>query len=367
MLGVKPQTLYAYVSRHQIRAQADPKDARSSLYARGDVDALLRKNRRPRAREEVAREAIRWGEPVMPTAISEVRGGTFWVRGHAIEACARDMTLEQVAARLCEVKEINCAPVEEPAPGRSPFARAMKALAAEAERSPLPMASLDGVLMAQQVGRMMSVITSACLGFAGDGPIHQRVGQAWQLEPEQFGLIRQALVLLCDHELNPSTFAVRVCASTGTSLPAALLAGMATLSGTRHGGVSDMTLRALKAHMAGQFEAFAKEHSDLTPYAYGFDHPLYPDGDPRAVSLLHALPADAPAVLAVVQLAERLELKPNIDAALAALSLHLNLPEDAAASIFAIGRVAGWAAHAIEQVESGAVIRPRARYQPTAL
>ena len=67
-----------------------------------------------------------------------------------------------------------------------------------------------------------------------------------------FEVIRQALVLLCDHELNPSTFAVRVCASTGTSLPAALLAGMATLSGTRHGGVAGATMQAVTAQMAGQ-------------------------------------------------------------------------------------------------------------------
>ena len=84
LLGVKPQTLYAYVSRGQVRAEADALDGRRSLYARVDVETLARQNRRSRARAEVAEAAIRWGDPVLRTAISELRDGMLWLRGRAL-------------------------------------------------------------------------------------------------------------------------------------------------------------------------------------------------------------------------------------------------------------------------------------------
>lgn len=89
LLGVKTQTLYAYVSRHRIRTKADPDDARSSFYFLPDLERLLAQNRRPRARADVAQAAIRWGDPVLTTSISEVRDGTIWLKGRAIEDCAR--------------------------------------------------------------------------------------------------------------------------------------------------------------------------------------------------------------------------------------------------------------------------------------
>ena len=84
-------------------------------------------------------------------------------------------------------------------------------------------------------------------GERSEGPIHVRIGSAWGLDAKAQDTLRRALVLLSDHELNPSTFAVRVCASTGASLPAALLSGMATLSGPKHGGVALLTRDALSA------------------------------------------------------------------------------------------------------------------------
>jgi citrate synthase len=94
----------------------------------------------------------------------------------------------------------------------------------------------------------------------------------------------------------------------------------------------------------------------------GFGHPLYPDGDPRAAALLGAF--KVPAVLA--QLRAETEaatgLLPNIDFALVGMSRTLALPADAPFSLFAVGRMAGWHAHAIEQLQTGKLIRPRARY-----
>ena len=99
-LNVKPQTLYANVSRGRIRAKADPADPRKSLYSRDDVDRLSRRTAgRPRA-ETVAGEAINWGDPVLSSTISTVSGGRLWYRGQDAVALAERATLEDVADLL---------------------------------------------------------------------------------------------------------------------------------------------------------------------------------------------------------------------------------------------------------------------------
>ena len=362
VLGVKPQTLYAYVSRHKIRTKSDPLDSRHSFYARQDIEALLQSMRRPRARADVAEATIRWGDPVLTTAISEVREGTIWLRGTSIQNCSSHMTLEQVAALLCAVPDVNCPIVSAQVSGTSSFTRSMQTLLAEAEGAK-PMQSRNWDDIAQEAGRMLALVCDACLGGGKGGPVHTRVGCVWGAPSEAEDVIRRALVLLSDHELNASTFAVRVCASTGASLPAALLAGMATLSGPMHGGVAGMARTALNAALEQRLDAFLAENADLKPFSFGFGHRLYPDGDPRAVELLHQIPKNAAARLAVDALSARTSQSPNIDAALAAASAHFGWPSDAATTLFAIGRTAGWVAHAIEQARSGQLIRPRAKYQ----
>lgn len=362
VLGVEAQTLYAYVSRHKIRAKADPHDSRHSLYARHEIEGLLHNMRRPRARADVAEAAIRWGDPILTTSISEARDGTIWLRGRAIRACAADMTLEQVSALLCGGQDLNCPMTRANVAGTSSFTRAMKVLAAELEGAS-PMQNCDLHDIVQQAGRMITLVADACLGDGKDGPMHTRIGSVWNVDLHSQDLIRRSLVLLSDHELNPFTFAVRVYASTGASLPAALLAGMATLSGPRHGGVAGLARSALNAANEGLLTELLAENAQHAPYAYGFGHPLYPAGDPRAIDLLRHIPKNSPARRAVDSLSERLSLPPNIDAALAATSCHFNWPVDAARTLFSIGRTAGWVAHAIEQVRSGASIRPRAKFQ----
>jgi citrate synthase len=213
---------------------------------------------------------------------------------------------------------------------------------------------------------LLDAIVDAATGQAGDGPAHQRFARAWGLNPDGADLIRRALVLLADHELNASTFAARVAASTGASLSAACLAGLSALSGPLHGG------------MAARVEAFADEADRRDALCAvsarlergsslpGFDHPLYPDGDPRATALLARF--EPPATLAALWRATQSAtgLAPNIDFALVALARGLALPPDAPFILFATARSAGWTAHAIEQLQTGRLIRPRARYVGTA-
>lgn len=250
------------------------------------------------------------------------------------------------------------------ASGASSFSRAMRMLAGEADGAPslVTCGPDDG----RDVGRLLSLTADACLGAAHSGPIHARVAAHWGLDAAGSDLARRALVLLSEHELNPSTFAVRVCASTGASLPAALLAGMAALSGPSHGDAARLASTAISTALAGRTETFLTERADQDPYAFGFGHPLYPAGDPRGAHLLRHLPKEAPAVRAVRDLSKRLARPPNVDAGLAAVSHHLGWPPQAGATLFGIGRTAGWIAHAREQVRSGIPIRPRATYRSEA-
>jgi citrate synthase len=189
--------------------------------------------------------------------------------------------------------------------------------------------------------------------------------------------IDAALVLCADHELNASTFAARVAASTGASLYAVVTAALATLSGPRHGSASERVeamLREIESEARGGAGVEAAVASRLargeTVVEYG--HPLYPAGDPRYVALRALCETVATTkaarealarVDALNDVARRLGYgEPTLDVGLVTLRIALGLPAGAASAIFAAGRTAGWIAHALEQTASGHLLRPRARY-----
>ncbi|MBV8593755.1 MAG: citrate synthase, partial [Caulobacteraceae bacterium] len=199
-------------------------------------------------------------------------------------------------------------------------------------------------------------------GEVAGGAIHERLGRAWGCGRLGLDLVRRALVLLADHELNASTFAARVAASTGASLAAASLAGLATLTGPLHGGVhQSLAGLAAEAALVGPDEAVAARLA-YNPLAPGFGHPLYPDGDPRARALFRAFQPSARLEALRAALADATGTTDNVDFALLALGDTLGLPDDAPFMLFAVARLAGWLAHAIEQTRTGDLIRPRARY-----
>src|SRR6218665_4096450 len=99
-LGSKPQSLYASVIRGRILAKSDPADSRKSLYNAEDVDRLARRNHGRRSAVTVAAEAINWGDPVLPSAISTVSDGRLYYRGRDARALSRTATLGQVAELL---------------------------------------------------------------------------------------------------------------------------------------------------------------------------------------------------------------------------------------------------------------------------
>jgi citrate synthase len=368
-LGVRPQTLYAYVSRGRLEARSDAEDPRRSLYRADDVARLQSRKSRGRKAAAVAEDAIAWGEPVMASAITTISGGRLYYRGRDAIELARAETLESVARWLRghEGPSLRVRKTPPWAPGADATARAFAMLAAQAAIQP-PARGRAPKLLAAEAGGLLDAFADAVAGVETETgtiqtpAIHSRLAKAWNCEPVGADLIRRVLVLLADHELNASTFAARVAASTGASLAAAALAGLAALSGPLHGAMGARVQAFVdEAGRIGAEAAVAERLAQGLPIP-GFGHPLYPSGDPRARALLDAFtpPPEFEAVRLVAE-AETGEIA-NVDYALTALTVALGLPANAAFLLFAIGRCAGWMAHALEQLQTGRLIRPRARY-----
>lgn len=361
-LGVKPQTLYAYVSRGLIAARPDTDDPRSSLYSAADVAALVRRRRSGRGREAIARAAISWGEPVMETAITTVRDGRLIYRGRDAVRLAADATLEEAAALLWNANTFSPPRASGTGPdGASGKDRALAWLAQRAAND-APCFGRGTAALATEGADLLSGFCTAIAGTGGRGFFHQRLGRQWSLTPGGTDLLRRALVLVADHELNPSTFAARVAASTGAPLAACALAGCATLTGPLHGEASARALAYLRAALSEGPDVALAGLAVRGQRIPAVGHALYPAGDPRAAALLRWMKPSPPVRRAIRAAETAAGDAANIDFALAAMTIELELPDDAAFLIFASGRMAGWIAHAIEQSVSERMIRPRASY-----
>jgi citrate synthase len=193
------------------------------------------------------------------------------------------------------------------------------------------------------------------------------------------------LTLHADHEFNASTFAARVAVATLADLHAAVVAAIATLKGPRHGGANEDVLRMLQeigdpakaeafveARLGARGTLSKAERADPKARMPGFGHRVYRVDDARARVLrgMAKTMAEATGRARLFEVAERLydamkartELPVNVDFFSAVVYDALGIPADLCTSIFAIGRVAGWCAHAMEQYADNRLIRPRADY-----
>jgi citrate synthase len=367
-LGIKLDTLYAYVSRGRLHSVRMP-GTRERRYSAEDVEALKRRTARPLPGP--GSEALM---PVVASAISLIEQGRLYYRGADAVRLAETATLEEVAALLWQFE--NPFPPDSRRGGGRVDGEGRRGLI---ERIHIRLAALAGEdLLALDLtragvvrtgGHILGELAAAIAGEeAPDMPIHRRLAAAWNAGEAGADLLRRCLVLIADHELNASTFVARCVASTGATLYAVVSAALAALSGRRHGGVSARAEALLRDvlgcgdPMAALAERLARGE-DLP----GFGQFLYPEGDPRARAILAALSLALPdagrAIMAAAAAGARLAgHPPNVDFALAAASAGLGLPREAAFGLFVLGRTVGWIAHAIEQYESGVLIRPRARY-----
>lgn len=416
MLGVKRETLYAYVSRGLLRGVPGG-PGRARLYLRADLEQLKARHDARAGHAAVAAGALRWGEPVMESALTAIgpRGPVY--RGREAVALARqDVPFDAVAELLWTgalpeggggTQGAGPTGRGTPGAGAAGFGVSVARLAALLPRDAPPLAALalavaaigardttrhaDAPLgeepvattdaeraRARAIVRALSGLvglgrdvawSAAALGAASTA---QRVLLALGARPSRAAerAIDRALVASADHELNASAFAVRVAASAGADLYACVSAGLATLSGPRHGGMSDrVEALVAEAGRPARAAAMVRERMRRGEAIPGFGHRLYPGGDPRAEVLLETARALAPRALALQTLLAFVEEMraagrepPSLDVGLVAIAAAIGLPPGSAAALFAVGRAAGWIAHAFEQREAGFMLRPRARY-----
>jgi len=370
-LQVSPATLYAYVSRGLVRSEP-VENSRARRYRADDIRAL--KNRRAPMPEARGLRAADAALPLLDSAVSTLTEEGPLYRGVSATKLAETASLEQAATLLWDVQSgdpfaktnlpLMPAPVLAEA---APISRAIAVLAFATDADPRAFnRAPEG--RAQTGARLMRLLTAAILSAAPSAaPIHRQIAQSWAPERKiAEDLIRRALVLLADHELNASTLATRVAASTGVSLYDAVIAGLAALKGPRHGGAGARAAQMVAAMTGRDVAGFVREKLANGEVMPGFGHSVYVKRDPRADALLEALRrAGADKRLtgeAPQHIAEATGLAPNIDYAIAVMMQTLGLAPGHELALFAMARAAGWVAHAIEQLESGQLIRPRARY-----
>ena len=389
LLGIKPATLYTYVSRGWVARVPDP-SGHGNLYARGDVLRLRARSAARSGHGPVAGGALDWGEPVIDSAITNVTAGRLYYRGAAADELARrGASYEQVAEHLW-TGQLGAAGLSWPATqGPVPTRAVRGALGAGAD----PIRALStavalwrarAVAAEQQTPAHELALARQLIGWLATAPgwgratgkrepatVAARVASALGLGgPKVVAAIDAALILIADHELNASTFAARVAASTGADLLACMGAAFAALSGPRHGAASEAVDAALDQVLATRrpADALRRRITRDGPLS-GFGHPLYPAGDPRArllLDLAYRLGQRSADVRPLRRLLDALEQggypAPNLDLGLVVLCRALGAPPQSASLLFGVGRLAGWTAHVLEQRQSPALLRPRARY-----
>jgi citrate synthase len=397
LLGIKRETLYAYASRGLLRSEPGVGPGKARLYPVADLMLLKAKRDARRGHGPVAASALRWGEPVLESAITAINDGDLFYRGRsAIELANEGATFEAAAALLwsapepskTEAPRVSAAWIG-PSPeklaallprGAPPLSALALAAAAMAPHDPERFRAPLGVELdrARRIIRCLAASLALTVDPKKVIPALREESVAASVltalgarrTKTSLAAVNKALVLCADHELNASAFTVRVAASAGADLYACMSAGLATLSGPEHGGACDR-IEALAAE-AGRPErarAVVRERARRGEAIPGFGHKLYPAGDPRSPPILAAAEELAPKSLAVrtlLALASAMASSgrepPSVDMALVALAGALGAPPGSAAGLFAIGRSAGWIAHALEQRAAGFMVRPRARY-----
>jgi citrate synthase len=375
-LSISPATLYAYVSRGLVRSEPVGDGARARRYRAEDVRGL--KNRRAPTIEGQGLKAA--DLPVMDSSVSTITADGPIYRGVKATALAESATFEHVATLLWDSKSSDPfakanLPVISPAMRKildatrdaPPIDRAVAVLSQASEADPRAYNSTSEGRAATGA-RIVRLVVSAMMGTEPSAdPIHKQIARAWAPKHKHAeDLIRRALVLLADHELNASTFTLRCAASTGISLYDAVIAGLVALKGPRHGGVGPLASKLLDTLLAGDIAGIVRERVALGERFAGFGHMVYRDGDPRADSLFAALVKAGIDKRFAVEIPERIREATgqfaNCDYALSVMRRTLDMPAGSETTLFAMSRTAGWVAHGIEQLESRRLIRPRARY-----
>ncbi|MFI7632543.1 citrate/2-methylcitrate synthase [Nonomuraea sp. NPDC049400] len=384
-LGVKPATLYAYVSRGVLQRRHS-EDGRRSLFSAEEVERLARRGR-PRNQPP---------ELVIESGITALGVDRPYYRGLDALELAGTSDFETVATWLWTADPAGGSEARNP--GSVPWRCEPDALvAAVAAQRGLPedllpldrlqvittvlgasdslRYQLDPASVAATGRRMIAGLVDALpqLSEPQGGSIAERLWSRLCPRPATPALLdalQAALVLLADHELAASTLAARVAASAKADPYAVVLTGLGVLGGPLHGGASYGAERLLaevaEPHQAAREIGERVRRGERIP---GFGHSIYKNGDGRGGLLLDLVSEAAPgherlvAGRAVLEEMRRRRLpERNTDFALAILTAVSGMVSGAGEAIFAVARVAGWLAHAMEEYGRGTLLRLRASY-----
>lgn len=382
-LGVKPETVYAYVSRGQLTSRREP-GARGSTFDAKEVDALARRAGRREPSSSDSELAVR-------TGVTLIDRDHCYFRGVDSSELATHYSYEEVAEWLWTGELRPGIRFTAPPDALSAAHRAVMALPAHS--GPMDRLRVAAIAAAAADPLRFDLSEDTVVGTARTliptlvdalpshdpeqstaGPLATRLWSRLTSEPGDAAARRvldAALLLLIDHDLAASTFAVRVAASARAHPYAIVSAGFGALDGVLHGAASGLAHRMLvEVRDRGSAAAVVADHLRAGRRVPGLGHPLYPSGDPRARTLFRLLedvPRARPTLQAARQVitttARHTELHANVDLALAVLTVSTGMPTEAGETIFAIARTAGWIAHALEEyAEPPLRMRPSGHY-----
>ena len=371
-LGVKVPTLYAYVSRGLLASHRDPA-RRGSLFDLDDIEALAARSRG--GRQTATRLAT------ITTGVTQLDQGLGPIyRGRPATELAATASFEEVAELLWQSGDGARGDWSAPALGPGPPAltqtldRMRWALVMCGATDPLR-SDRRPESVARAARRAVAALTDAVgapsrpdpAGASVAARLAGRLAGTGAVVPTK--AVNASLVLLADHELATSTVAVRVAASVRSDPYDAFLAGVATLAGPLHGGASQQAYELLALAERDGAPRALDDVLRERGYVPGFGHSVYKSGDPRFGALLALaeplLSEERRAILReVIALAAAHDVPlANCDLALAAMSWGTGMPPDTGRTLFAVARVAGWAAHYMEELTEPALrFRARAVY-----
>ena len=362
-LGVRRATLYAYVSRGLIGRRVAV-DGRTSLYAVDDLERLAQRVRR-RDAEVVPRPSL---DVQIVTTVTTLDDDGVRYRGHDVAELARTSSFERVAELLWTgtlADEADEVAWPRPEPADQTLARDVRrVVGGSALPAMVAVASALGTRHAYDdpptAARRLLALAPTILGEPDDaahGSLAGRLATCWKpaADAALATVIDRALVLLADHELATSTLAVRIAGSTWTPPYQAFAAGLAVIQGPLHGTAAHLAHQLLvECEQRGAAPVVA-ERLHARERLPGFGHKIYKGDDPRLAPLLEAitlLPDPRGRADVVTDLLReagvRLTRRANIDLGLGALAFIAELPPDV--PVFAIARLAGFAAHLAEEL-----------------
>ncbi|MFC3574909.1 citrate synthase [Streptomyces yaanensis] len=385
LLGVKPETVYAYVSRGQLSSRREP-GGRGSTFDAKEVAALARRNRR-----EPSGTSPAGGELSVRTSITLIDKDRYYFRGVDATDLAALHSYEEIAEWLwtgrmrpgitftapdssvtVARRAVNALPEHS-----GPTDRLRVAAIAAAIADPLRFdLSPDAVLGTARtlIPTLVAALPPLRHDHRDEGPLARRLwGRLTGRLPDDASLraLDTALGLLVDHDLAASTLAVRVAASARAHAYAAVSAGLGVLEGPLHGAASGLAHRMLLDVLdRGTAAPVVADELRAGRRIPGLGHRLYPGEDPRAralFALLEDVPAAAPALAAardiVATTARHTSLHANVDLALAVLTVGSGMDATAGETVFAVARTAGWIAHTLEEYEERPLrMRPSGHY-----